>query len=118
MIIIPPRGMRHDLAYMLVNNVHFAHMWLCHAGGTCPDGCDTHASPKRREVYESIKVYHTAGDLRAYQRGQQDRSVGQMLFIRTMWGTVCPLVDDDVADMWEDSHKEAYCDGWEAEARK
>ena len=56
-IIVPAPGMRHDLARKLVEDNAFAHMWLCHPDDhTCPDGCDTHADPQRRQMYESIRI--------------------------------------------------------------
>ena len=57
MRIIPPKGMKLDLATKLVNDDSFAHMWVCHPeGGKCPDGCDTPANSKRVELYNSIKM--------------------------------------------------------------
>lgn len=56
-IIIPPPGMRPDLARKLVHEPTFAHMWLCHdVEGCCQDGCDTHPDPQRAYLYSQIEV--------------------------------------------------------------
>lgn len=70
MHIAPPSGMRHDLARKLIEDAAFAHMWLCHEDGVCPDGCDTHADPKRRRLYEEIVVCESPDDIARWQNGR------------------------------------------------
>lgn len=56
MTIIPPKGMKPDLARNLINNDSFAHMWLVHNGlpCECSDGCDQKANPVRVKQYMAI----------------------------------------------------------------
>jgi len=44
---------RNQLRQQLWDDIYFAHMWLCHPDGKCPDGCDTRAHPKRVVFYQS-----------------------------------------------------------------
>jgi len=114
LIIVPPKGMRYDLARQLVNNDAFAHMWLCHGGdGVCPDGCDTHGDPERVKLYEAIRVYHTERDITAYKRGHRDgQSFKSPLFRTTRDHGIRPTTDDYMSDLWDDDMRQAYIDGY------
>lgn len=123
MIIIAPLGMRYDLARKLVEDNAFAHMWLCHNGNAdeCPDGCDGSGTSGnveiRTKLYESITIYHTKSDISAYERGYRDCLADKSpLWKRTVSG-IKTDIDDHMAEEWEDSARQAYCDGWDRAAR-
>lgn len=129
-IIIPPKGMRYDLARQLVHNNSFAHMWLCHGGDAtkCPDGCAGEATcegvGERTKLYEGIRVYHTREDVEAYKRGYADCDQNRpQLWVRKVGGRIvahnCSSEwDEDMSDNWSESAKEAYCDGHDARGRQ
>jgi hypothetical protein len=115
-IIVPPSGMKYDLARKLVQDDCFAHMWLVHPdGGKCPDGCDSHGDSARVAVYQGIKVYHTSDTTRAYMRGRSDaKSYRAPLFRSTRDHGIRSEMDDHMSDMWDDDMRQAYLDGYNA----
>jgi len=119
MIIIAPLGMKYDLARKLVEDNAFAHMWLCHNGNAdeCPDGCDGSGTSGnvdvRTKLYENIRIYHTKSDLDAYRRGYRDSLSGKGSIWRRVGDRIVSDMDDDMADNWELSERQAYLDGYD-----
>ena len=109
-IIVPPPGLSYPLARLLIGDGSFAHKWLCHNGGECPDGCDHGADPARAEQYSNIRYYFTDQDVRSYRRGYQDAATGKEPLFRQVGDQI--LMEGSVEEAeWNDL---AYLDGFRA----
>lgn len=113
-IVVPPSGLSYPLARLLIGDGAFAHSWLCHNGGECPDGCDHGADPKREALYSGIRYYFSEQDVRSYRRGYEMAAKGQAPIFRKVGDRIEAEIDSDMADEWDDSMRQAYLDGYNA----